>query len=65
MEGLKRIGTRDPDGATSCRVSGEPANVLEKKRVTGVYWAFETIHLAPSYLEDREDGHCDNAGKRY
>lgn len=55
MEGLKRIGTRDPDGATSCRVSGEPANVLEKKRVTGVYWAFETIHLAPSYLEDRED----------
>lgn len=35
MEGLKRIGTRDPDGATSCRVSGEPANVLEKKKLQG------------------------------
>ena len=55
-EGLQTTGTRDPDGDTSCGVSGQPAKVPGKRELYGQCWALETIHLASGALGGREDG---------
>lgn len=42
--------------AASCRVSGEPAKILEKRELQKQCWVLETSHLAPGYLGGRADG---------
>lgn len=48
--GLEKRGTRDFKMPLSCRVSREPAKVLEKRELKKQCWALEMIPLAPGRM---------------